>query len=105
LVIVSLLVVVCGGGLIGGVMLSTNRIRDAADRLNSSNNLKQIALGIHNFNDSANELPGNSYGQDGKPLLSWRVHILPYVEEDLLYQQFKLNEPWDSPNNIRLLNQ
>src|SRR5262249_40333472 len=35
--------------------------------------------------------------------LSWRVHILPFVEEDLLYHQFRLDEPWDSPNNIRLL--
>src|SRR5262249_9818585 len=50
-----------------------------------------------------NELPGNSYGPDGKPLLSWRVHILPYVEEEGPHQKFKLDEPWDSPNNIRLL--
>src|SRR5215472_15101476 len=39
----------------------------------------------------------------GKPLLSWRVLILPYVEEDALYKQFKLDEPWDSPHNIKLL--
>jgi hypothetical protein len=41
----------------------------------------------------------------GKPLLSWRVAILPYVGEDVLYKQFNLNEPWDGPTNKRLLTQ
>lgn len=80
-------------------------IRGAANRMKSQNNMKQIALAAHNYNDVNDELPGNSYGPDGKPLLSWRVHILPYIEQDNLYQQFKLDEPWDSANNIRLLNQ
>src|SRR5437879_3096759 len=43
------------------------------------------------------------YGKDGTPLLSWRVSLLPYIEEQELYKQFKLDEPWDSPHNIRLL--
>jgi hypothetical protein len=43
------------------------------------------------------------YGKDGKPLLSWRVLILPYIEEDGLFKEFRLDEPWDSPHNIRLL--
>jgi hypothetical protein len=42
-------------------------------------------------------------GPDGKPLLSWRVLILPFIEQDELYKQFKLDEPWDSPHNIQLL--
>src|SRR5207244_2364868 len=40
---------------------------------------------------------------NGKPLLSWRVLILPYIEQDALYRQFKLDEPWDSPHNLKLL--
>ncbi len=40
---------------------------------------------------------------DGKPLLSWRVAILPYIEQDSLYKQFNLNEPWDSPHNLPLV--
>jgi hypothetical protein len=102
---VGLVVVLCGACGIAGLFYSTTRIRDAANRMKSNNNLKQIGLGIHNYNDATNELPGNSYGADGKPLLSWRVHILPYVEYDNLYKQFKLDEPWDSPNNMRLLSQ
>src|SRR5262245_2623672 len=105
ILIVGLVVLLCGGCGIAALVLSVGKVRDAANRTKSQNNLKQIGLGIHMYNDSHNELPGNSYGPDGKPLLSWRVHILPYMEADDLYQQFKLNEPWDSPNNIRLLSQ
>src|SRR5205823_763689 len=39
----------------------------------------------------------------GKPLLSWRVLLLPYIEQDNLYKQFKLDEPWDGPTNKKLL--
>jgi hypothetical protein len=47
--------------------------------------------------------PAVVYGKDGQPLYSWRVLILPFVEEQKRYEQFKLDEPWDSPHNIRLL--
>jgi hypothetical protein len=69
----------------------------------SQNNLKQIALGIINYAD-ANKgmMPNNIYDQNGKPLLSWRVQILPYLEQANLYQQFKLDEPWDSEHNKKL---
>jgi Protein of unknown function (DUF1559) len=43
------------------------------------------------------------YGLDGKPLYSWRVLLLPYIDQQGLYDEFKLDEPWDSPHNIRLL--
>ncbi len=65
----------------------------------AENNLKQIGLAIHSYHDVNGHAPGNSYDKEGKPLLSWRVHILPYIEQQALYNQFKLDEPWDSPNN------
>ena len=66
----------------------------------SSNNLRQIALAMHNYYSAHKSFPlPASRGADGKPLLSWRVAILPYVEEKALYDQFHLDEPWDSPNN------
>jgi len=43
------------------------------------------------------------YGPDGTPLYGWRVLILPYIEQDELYHEFHLDEPWDSEHNIRLL--
>lgn len=69
----------------------------------SQNNLKQIGLAFHNFHDVMEHLPGDITDKDGKPLLSWRVAILPYVEQEALYKQFKLDEPWDSANNKPLI--
>jgi hypothetical protein len=59
---------------------------------------------MHGYHDVFNRLPAAAIvDKDGKPLLSWRVAILPYLEQEALYKQFKLDEPWDSPNNIKLL--
>jgi hypothetical protein len=43
------------------------------------------------------------YGEYGQPLYSWRVLLLPYIEQEELYKEFHLDEPWDSPHNIALL--
>jgi hypothetical protein len=59
---------------------------------------------MHNYNDTHGRLPpAVVYGEDGTPLYSWRVLILPYIEQEELYKQFRLDEPWDSPHNIGLL--
>jgi hypothetical protein len=77
---------------------------DAAARHDSQNNLKQIMLALHGYHDVNGRFPPAAvYDKDGNPLLSWRVLILPYVGEDALYKQFKLDEPWDSANNKPLL--
>lgn len=83
------------------------KVREAADRAKTTNNLKQIALAVHNYASTYQDRlpPAAIYSQDGKPLLSWRVTLLPYVEHDVLYKRFKLDEPWDSPNNRALLAQ
>jgi hypothetical protein len=76
----------------------------AAARNKSANKLKQIAIGFHSSSDANNGTwPGGIYDAKGKALLSWRVQILPYVEQDALYKQFKLDEPWDSKNNLPLV--
>src|SRR5438045_1511259 len=73
-------------------------------RLTSSNNLKQIALAFHSFHDTYGGMPAAAIcDKAGKPLLSWRVAILPWIEEGALYKQFKLDEPWDSKHNKALL--
>ena len=69
----------------------------------SSNNLKQIGIAFHAFHDVNGFLPNNVTSKDGKELLSWRVQILPYIEEDKLYKEFKLDEPWDSDHNKKLI--
>ncbi len=77
---------------------------DARSRQISSNNLKQIGLAWHNFHSVSNAFPAGIYDASGQKLgLSWRVAILPYIEQVNLYKQFKLNEPWDSENNKKLI--
>ena len=78
--------------------------REAARRAQCTNNLKQIALAMHNYQATFNAFPKSAItDKDGKPLLSWRVAILPYIEQGPLYKQFKLDEPWDSPHNQALI--
>jgi hypothetical protein len=72
----------------------------AAARQQSTNNVKQILLAAHNYESANGKFPGDILDKKtGKPLLSWRVAILPYIEQNALYSNFKLDEPWDSPNN------
>jgi hypothetical protein len=82
-------------------------VRVKVDRTESMNNLKIIGLAMHNFHDANKRMPpaGISSINDptGKPLLSWRVAILPYIEEGQLYQQFDLTQPWDHPTNKKLI--
>jgi hypothetical protein len=59
---------------------------------------------MHNYHDTYGHLPpAVVYGENDQPLHSWRVLILPFIEQQDLYDQFKLDEPWDSPHNIQLL--
>ena len=67
-------------------------------------NLRQIGLALHNYSDVNRHLPpAFVLGPDGKPWHSWRVLILPYLRQSQLYQQYKFDEPWDGPNNKKLL--
>jgi prepilin-type processing-associated H-X9-DG protein len=76
--------------------------REAARRTQCSNNLKQIALALHNYHDVNKSLPpAYTVDANGKPLHSWRTLILPYIEQAALYEQIRLDEPWDSENNRR----
>jgi hypothetical protein len=91
---------------VGLLLPAVQKVRESSVRMQSSNNLKQIALAMHNFNDAySGNLPAHAiYSKDGKkPLLSWRVAILPYIEEDNLYRQFHMDEPWDSEHNKKLI--
>lgn len=97
---------ICGGVLVALLLPAVSTARTAARSMQSSNNLKQIGLALHNYHDTHLALPpAYSTDSEGKPLLSWRVAILPYVEHISLYEQFHLDEPWDSPHNRSLLDQ
>ena len=66
--------------------------------------LRQLGTAFHDYESVHRVFPAAALlGKDGKPLLSWRVAILPHLNEAELYRQFKLNEPWDSEHNQKLL--
>ena len=67
-------------------------------------NLRRIAVAMHNYHDTFKAFPAaHSVDENGEPLLSWRVHILPFVEANDLYDQFHLDEPWNSAHNRTLI--
>ncbi len=67
------------------------------------NDLKQIGLGMHNFHDVYRVFPSNDRGGSEAVGLSWRVHLLPFVDEAPLYNEFHMDEPWDSEHNKALI--
>lgn len=69
----------------------------------SKNNLKQIVLAMHNYHDVNGFFPQDVTDGNGKPILSWRVLLLPYLEQDQVFKKFALDEPWDSATNKKLI--
>ena len=88
-------------GVCVGLMLpAVQAAREAARRMSCSNNLKQIGLGLHNYNATYGSLPpAYTVDAQGRPLHSWRTLILPFVEQQALYQRIDLTKPWDDPAN------
>ena len=59
---------------------------------------------MRNYHDANKHFPAAAIrSKDGKPLLSWRVALLPMMEHEKLYDQFHLDEPWDSEHNKKLI--
>ena len=78
--------------------------REVAAVAPSANNLGRIAIAMHEYSDKNGILPPAAYwNKAGKACLSWRVLILPQLGHEALYRQFKLDEPWDSAHNKKLL--
>lgn len=89
---------------VGLLLPAVQSARSAARRAQSMNNKKQMVLAMHNYLSAHGAFPAQaSYDKNGKPLLSWRVHMLPYMEQQELYEKFHLDEPWDSPHNKQLI--
>ncbi|MCO8123936.1 protein kinase [Stieleria sp. TO1_6] len=87
-------------------------VKNSAAATRSRNNLKQLAIAFHNFNDTYKTFPGSvnkSAGyigvnkqEDVQPF-SWRVAILPFIDQNELFEQYKFDQPWDSQSNLQLL--
>ena len=92
------------GILVALTLPAVQAAREAARRAAATNELREIGLGMHSYANVKREFPARAIlDAEGKPLLSWRVAILPYIGEEALYKQFHLDEPWDSPHNRKLV--
>jgi type II secretory pathway pseudopilin PulG len=100
LIAVLAVFVVCGGILVALLLPAVQAAREAARRTQAANNLKQIGLALHMYNDQFKCFPPAVVTDaNGQPLYSGRVLLLPYLEQEPLYKQFDLNQAWDSPAN------
>jgi hypothetical protein len=86
--------------LTGLMVPAVQKVRQATNRTQGSNNLKQLVLGMLQF---AQKHQGNFPPAVFHRGLSWRVAILPYIGEEALYKEFDLHQPWNHPNNVKLL--
>jgi hypothetical protein len=92
-----------GQQLIEQLKTPLEQAQGAAKRTQSMNNFKQLGLAMHNYHDVNKSFPPAIRAKDGKPLLSWRVLVLPYLAEEKLFREFHLDEPWDSDHNKKLI--
>jgi len=93
----------CGGFGLALLLPAVQAAREAARRAACANNMKQIGLALHNYHDTFGSFPPAYLpNEEGRPMHSWRVLILPFLEEGVLYDQYRFDEPWDSPHNRAL---
>ncbi len=98
--------------LIAGVLLRNAIVESQTveKRIIACNHFKCIGLAMSNFAYAHECLPpavghgSTGFASASKPPVSWRVLLLPYIEEQDLYEQYDFDEPWDGPNNRKLLN-
>jgi hypothetical protein len=103
LAVVGIVVVVAGAGL----YFAVSKVREAAARMQASNNMKQLGIGLHSYHDANSKfpgpfvdpIPGLSGAVNPSDRLSWRVEMLPYIEQGSLYNGIQRNQAWNSPAN------
>ncbi len=93
-------------GCLAGLMLpAAQQVREAARRVHCQNNMRQIMLAILNYEMAYGRCPTDlvvTSSQGVELRHSWRVQILPFIEQQALYDQYDFDEPWDGPNNRKL---
>jgi prepilin-type processing-associated H-X9-DG protein len=96
---------ICGGIMVALLLPATQAARSSARQMACMSNLRQLGLAMHNYLDVYDCFPpAYTTDENGQPLHSWRVLLLPYLEQDYLYRQIDFDQPWDSPENQILVN-
>ena len=99
-----ILVVGCVLAALAALARLTEPAAHRSRRAQCVNNLKQIAIALHNYHAAYNVFPpGYIADGSGRPMHSWRVLLLPYLDEQSLYAEYDFSEPWDGTHNIKLL--
>ena len=102
-VVVLVLGLLCSGVGVALLLPAVQAAREAARRAQSTNNVKQICLALHNYHDTYGTFPPAVVTDaDGKPLYSGRVLLLPYIEQNALYDAFDKTKPWNSAENMQI---
>ena len=103
--LVELLVAIAVIGILIGMVLPVTRrgVPEAARRTTCMNNQRQIALAMLNYESANGHFPPAYIAdENGKPMHSWRVLILPFIEQNSLFERYSMDEPWNGPNNRQL---
>ena len=89
--------------LVGMLLPASNFPQHVIDRTTCLNKLKDIGLAILNYETANGHFPPAYIAdENGKPMHSWRVLILPYLDQQALFDRYDMDEPWDGPNNSKL---
>lgn len=99
---VTIVCLCCAGNLF---LPDVGDVRPHARRIQGANNIRQLMLAMLNYESARGQFPLAAQTLDGKPAHSWRVAILPFIEQQALYNQYDFDEPWDGPNNRKLIDQ
>jgi prepilin-type processing-associated H-X9-DG protein len=103
ILLAALVIVDCVGMLLSLLLPAVQARREAARRSQCVNNLKQIGLAMLNYHNTYECLPPAVItDEDGQPMRSWRIAVLPFLESTSLYDQYDFSEPWEGPNNRAL---
>ncbi|MCY2948818.1 MAG: DUF1559 domain-containing protein [Planctomycetota bacterium] len=87
--------------LIGLLVPAVQKVREAANRMSCTNNLKQIGMALHGFHDARGTIPANLRPAVNSTVrVRWATYILPYIEQDNLWKNYNLTVNWSDPLNL-----